>query len=251
VFWRPRIRADHGTRIGQSSNHSLTVTDSRLLVELESVAEAGLDHHLASTTNWHPHDYVPWSDGTDYGTVSGRDWASDQSRLSELARNGIALRDYLVVTRAVDPVELEQAGMRQVAAGYSPGRQGQGSVGPESMLDTLVYLTFQELATSTDENLHILLPPRGNAVKMEVRQHLDDVILPVLRHWRVFERDDFTGEGVSYATNSRSSSRACKPRRPSSRSPRRVTSRATPPRRKARLHPLRSTSDDQRLTINV
>jgi acyl-[acyl-carrier-protein] desaturase len=273
------------------------------LKELAPVAEAGLNLHLAAAKNWNPHDYVPWSDGRDFGTAGGQDWHPDQSRLSEVARiamitnlltednlpsyhraiaehfnlddawgawvnrwtleenrHGIALRDYLVVTRAVDPVELERARMLQVTAGFSPGQQGQGTVGSESMLDTLVYVTIQELATrvshrntgtacdepiahqllkrvSADENLHMIfyrgiasaaldIAPdrmmraicrilatfqmpgsaipnfRRNAVKIAVsgiydlRQHLDDVLLPVLRYWRIFERDDFTGEGL-------------------------------------------------------
>jgi acyl-[acyl-carrier-protein] desaturase len=29
----------------------------------------------------------------------------------------------------------------------------------------------------------------------DARQHLDDVVLPVLRKWRIFERTDFTAEG--------------------------------------------------------
>jgi acyl-[acyl-carrier-protein] desaturase len=175
-------------------------------------------------------------------------------------RHGIALRDYLVVTRAVDPYALEQARLEQVTAGFSPGQQGQGSIRPESMLDALVYVTFQELATrvshrntgracdepvadqllrrvAADENLHMIfyrgvaaaaldIAPdqamhsvcrilvnfqmpgfsipnfRRNAVKIAVggiydlRQHLDDVVLPVLRKWRIFERDDFTGDGL-------------------------------------------------------
>jgi acyl-[acyl-carrier-protein] desaturase len=43
---------------------------------------------------------------------------------------------------------------------------------------------------------------RRNAVKIAVggiydlRQHLDDVVMPVLRKWRIFERDDFRGEGA-------------------------------------------------------
>jgi acyl-[acyl-carrier-protein] desaturase len=42
---------------------------------------------------------------------------------------------------------------------------------------------------------------RRNAVKMAVggiydmRQHLDDVVMPVLRNWQIFERDDFNGNG--------------------------------------------------------
>lgn len=62
-------------------------------------------------------------------------------------RHGIALRDYLVVTRAVDPIALEQARIAQVTAGFSPGQQGQRAIRPESMLDALCYVTFQELAT--------------------------------------------------------------------------------------------------------
>ena len=175
-------------------------------------------------------------------------------------RHGIALRDYLVVTRAVDPIELERARMHQVAAGFSPGQQGQGSVCPDSFLDAVAYVTFQELATRVshrntgkacaepvadqllkriafDENLHMIfyrgltaaaleLSPnramqsicrilvnfqtpgltipnfRRKSVKIAVggihdlRQHLDDVVLPVLRNWRIFEREDLTGDGA-------------------------------------------------------
>jgi acyl-[acyl-carrier-protein] desaturase len=279
------------------------MTDLQLLRELEPVAEAGLNQHLASTRNWNPHDYVPWTEGSDFRALGGHDWSLDGSRLCEVARiamvtnlltednlpsyhraiaehfslddawgawvnrwtveesrHGIALRDYLVVTRSVDPNALEMARIGQVTAGFSPGQQGQGSVRPESMLDALVYVTFQELATrvshrntgracqepiadqllrrvSADENLHMIfyrgvgaaaldLAPdqamhsicrilknfqmpgfsipnfRRNAVKIAVggiydlRQHLDDVVLPVLRYWRIFERDDFTGAGA-------------------------------------------------------
>jgi acyl-[acyl-carrier-protein] desaturase len=155
---------------------------------------------------------------------------------------------------------LEQARIEQVTAGFSPGQQGQRAIRPESMLDTLCYVTFQELATrvshrntgracaepvagellkrvAADENLHMIfyrglgaaaldLAPgrtmsslcrilvnfqmpgfaipnfRRNAVKMAVggiydpRQHLDDVVMPVLRRWRIFERDDLGAEGA-------------------------------------------------------
>jgi acyl-[acyl-carrier-protein] desaturase len=43
---------------------------------------------------------------------------------------------------------------------------------------------------------------RRNAVTMAVggiydtRQHLNDVVMPVLRKWRIFERDDFSGQGA-------------------------------------------------------
>jgi acyl-[acyl-carrier-protein] desaturase len=278
-------------------------TDLEMIQQLEPVVEAGLNQHLASTKDWYPHDYVPWSDGGNFATLGGKDWDLRQSRLSELARvamitnlltednlpsyhraiaghfsldgawgtwvnrwtteenrHGIALRDYLVVTRAVDPVALEIARIQQVTAGFSPGQQGQRAIRPESMLDALSYVTFQELATrvshrntgkacaepiadellrrvAADENLHMIfyrrltaaaldISPdqtmasisrilanfqmpgfsianfRRNAVKIAVggiydlRQHLDEVVMPVLRNWRIFERDDFTGEGA-------------------------------------------------------
>jgi acyl-[acyl-carrier protein] desaturase len=280
-----------------------SLTDLELIHALEPIAEAGLNQHLASTKNWNPHDYVPWSDGSNYAFFGGLDWDTGQSRLSEVARvamvtnlltednlpsyhrsiaenfsiddawgawvnrwtveenrHGIALRDYLVVTRAVDPIALEQARIAQVTAGFSPGQQGQRAIRPESMLDALSYVTFQELATrvshrntgracaepiadellkrvAADENLHMIfyrsvaaaaldISPdeamvsiwrilvnfqmpgfaipnfRRNAVKIAVggiydlRQHLDDVVMPVLRKWRIFERDDFRGEGA-------------------------------------------------------
>jgi acyl-[acyl-carrier-protein] desaturase len=43
---------------------------------------------------------------------------------------------------------------------------------------------------------------RRNAVKIAIggiydpRQHLDDVVMPVLRKWRIFEREDFGAEGA-------------------------------------------------------
>jgi acyl-[acyl-carrier-protein] desaturase len=279
-----------------------SLTDLELIDQLEPIAEACLNQHLASTRSWNPHDYVPWSDGSNYDSLGGRAWAGEQSRLSAVARiamvtnlltednlpsyhrtiaeyftiddawgawvnrwtveenrHGIALRDYLVVTRAVDPIALEQARIGQVTAGFSPGQQGQRAIRPDSMLDALSYVTFQELATrvshrntgracdepiadqllkrvAADENLHMIfyrgvtaaaldLSPdqamtsiwrilvnfqmpgfaipnfRRNAVKMAVggiydlRQHLDDVVMPVLRKWQIFERDDFGPEG--------------------------------------------------------
>ena len=53
-----------------------TLTDLELIRELEPVAEAGMNQHLAATRNWNPHDYVPWSDGSDYGALGGHDWSS-------------------------------------------------------------------------------------------------------------------------------------------------------------------------------
>ncbi len=189
-------------------------------------------------------------------------WGSWVNRwTTEENRHGIALRDYLVVTRAIDPVELEKLRLEQVTRGFSPGQNGQGDLFAESLFDSVIYVTFQELATrvshrntgracnetiadqllarvSADENLHMIfyrdvseagleIAPnqamkslhrvlrnftmpgytvpefRRKAVIIAVggiydpRIHLDDVVMPVLKKWRIFEREDFTGEAAS------------------------------------------------------
>jgi acyl-[acyl-carrier-protein] desaturase len=58
---------------------------------------------------------------------------------AEEGRHGIALRDYLVVTRAVDPVRLEELRMAHMTAGYDSG--------DKTPLQALAYVSFQELAT--------------------------------------------------------------------------------------------------------
>jgi acyl-[acyl-carrier-protein] desaturase len=91
---------------------------------------------------------------------------------AEEGRHGIAIRDFLLTTRSVDPVQLEQLRMQHMSVGYTNGH-------PEDMLASLAYVSFQELATrvshrntgkiaddpvadqllarvATDENLHMV-----------------------------------------------------------------------------------------------
>ncbi len=180
---------------------------------------------------------------------------------AEENRHGIALRDYLVVTRAVDPVELEKLRIEVENRGFSPGQNHQGDFFADTLTDSIIYVTFQELATrvshrntgkacnetiadqllakvSADENLHMifyrnvseaafdispnrtmnalhkilrnfqmpgfLVPEfRRKAVMIAVggvydpRIHLHEVVIPVLTNWRIFDRDDFTGEAAA------------------------------------------------------
>ncbi|WP_111766194.1 acyl-ACP desaturase [Nakamurella deserti] len=154
----------------------------RLLLDLEPVVEENLNRHLKVTKDWMPHDYIPWSQGKDFAFLGGEDWRPEDSALDPVAktamivnlltednlpsyhriihqqfgqdgawgnwvgrwtaeegRHGIALRDYLVVTRGVDPVQLEDLRMAHMTAGYDREQQ--------SMLHTVVYVSFQELAT--------------------------------------------------------------------------------------------------------
>ncbi|MBI4261071.1 MAG: acyl-ACP desaturase [Actinobacteria bacterium] len=185
-----------------------------LLRELEPAVRAGLDRHLGAATEWFPHEYVPYEVGRSYvdepwevsdsglGPISrtalevnlltednlpyyhlaiwetfGRDgaWGEWVRRwTAEEGRHSIVLRDYLTVTRGVDPVALERGRMDQVSRGYYPAGEGGFLQGP---LDGIVYTTLQELATriahrntgaftgdpliqrltsriATDENLH-------------------------------------------------------------------------------------------------
>ncbi|NGX07937.1 acyl-ACP desaturase [Mycobacteroides franklinii] len=190
-----------------------------------------------------------------WGTWVNR-WTAEENR------HGIAIRDYLVVTRSVDPIELEKLRIAQMTSGFSPGQNRQNIPFSDSLFDSVVYVTFQELATrvshrntgkacaepiadellkriSTDENLHMIfyrnmvsagleIAPnqavqavhkvldnftmpgytipgfRRNAVAIatggvyDPQSHLEEVVLPVLRKWRIFERDDITGEGEWY-----------------------------------------------------
>jgi acyl-[acyl-carrier-protein] desaturase len=151
---------------------------TRITAELVPVVETLLERHLATTNEWFPHEYVPWgrgkySDGEpSWGddplldpaarvalTVNlltednlplyfaelirlGKDdaWGEWARRwTAEEGRHSIVIRDYLMVTRALDPVALERARMRQVTSGAVPAF--------DDVTDALVYTTLQELAT--------------------------------------------------------------------------------------------------------
>lgn len=75
-------------------------------------------------------------------SMFGRDsaWGEWSRRwTAEEGRHSIVLRDYLTVTRMIDPVALERARMAQVEKGEVPE--------PDHALDGIVYVTLQELAT--------------------------------------------------------------------------------------------------------
>ena len=65
--------------------------------------------------------------------VWARRWTAEEGRHS------IVIRDYLTVTRAIDPVQLERARMAQVECGEVPE--------PETPMDGFAYVALQELAT--------------------------------------------------------------------------------------------------------
>ena len=76
-------------------------------------------------------------------SLFGRDaaWGSWVHRwTAEEGRHGIAIRDYLLTSRAVDPTELERLRMDHMATGYE-------SAHSQDLVRSLAYVSFQELAT--------------------------------------------------------------------------------------------------------
>jgi len=83
----------------------------------------------------------PWGEWT-------RRWTAEE------ARHAAVIRDYLTVTRAIDPVELEEGRMVQMCGGQVPQ--------PPTAIDGLVYVTLQELATRiSHRNTGALLEDRA------------------------------------------------------------------------------------------
>ncbi|MEU9807874.1 acyl-ACP desaturase [Mycobacterium sp. NPDC050853] len=214
---------------------------------LDPVAQAALVVNLLTEDNLPSyHREIATRFGRDgaWGTWVGQ-WTAEEGRHS------IALRDYLVVTRGVDPSNLEAMRMAHTVAGYDSG--------DKTPLEALAYVSFQELATrishrntgrasgcpiadqllarvALDENLHMIfyrnlmsaafdiepdaamqaickeivgfvMPGMGmegfaqkaiaiaKAGIYDLRIHHDDVLQPILRFWRVFERSDIGPEG--------------------------------------------------------
>lgn len=222
---------------------------------LSKVAKAAMITGLLTEDNlpsYHREIAMNFTMDGPWGTWVNR-WTTEENRHS------IAVRDYLVVTRTVDPVELENLRVEQMTRGFSPGQNGQQEMPfAERLFDAVAYVTFQELATrishrntgiacgepiadalfqriSTDENLHMIFyrnlveagleiaPDRvlqsihqrivtftmpshtipgfkANAITIGIggiydpQLHLDHVLTPVLRTWRIFERADFSSE---------------------------------------------------------
>src|SRR3954462_2249270 len=105
--------------------------DSRL----DPTAKAAMIVNLLTEDNlpsYHREIATRFSRDGAWGQWVGR-WTAEEGR------HGIALRDYLVVTRGVEPVELENLRMLHMPAGYDSG--------DKTALQAVAYVSFQELAT--------------------------------------------------------------------------------------------------------
>lgn len=70
------------------------------------------------------------------------------------------------------------------------------NIAPNQMMQAIrdEVLSF-EMPGSNIENFQIHALQIANAGIYDLRRHLKEVVMPVLRKWRIFERDDFTGYG--------------------------------------------------------
>lgn len=222
--------------------------------QLSEVAKAAMITNLLTEDNlpsYHHQAAEYFSADGAWGTWVGR-WTAEE------ARHSIVIRDYLVVTRGVDPVALEQARMVHMTNGFRATPEEEARHKTDFLL-SIAYVSFQELATrvshrntgkvcndpvadrilsrvAADENLHMIfyrdmcgealdlapdqaleaigsvvenfrMPGQGmpnfrrNGMIMakhgiyDLRQHLEEVVMPVLRKWQIFDRTDFSPAG--------------------------------------------------------
>ena len=117
---------------GPLDGEAWTVDDSAM----SDVARSALIVNLLTEDNLPSYHH-------EIATLFGREaaWGDWVHRwTAEEGRHGIAIRDYLLTTRAVDPQQLERLRMQHMSTGYSNGH-------PDDMLASLAYVSFQELAT--------------------------------------------------------------------------------------------------------
>jgi acyl-[acyl-carrier-protein] desaturase len=187
------------------------ISNQDLLRELLPTVATALDRHQSAAVEWFPHDYVPYERGRNYveepwvpadsglpdvaktslevnlltednlpyyqlalwrtfgNDEAWGDWVRQWT--AEEGRHAIAIRDYLTVTRGLDPAVLDRGRMDMALRGWYPDF---AEIGP---VDGVVFTTIQELATrishrntgmitedpgaeklcariATDENLH-------------------------------------------------------------------------------------------------
>ena len=98
----------------------MTTMPTNLLRDLEPVVAQNLDRHLSMAQEWHPHDYVPWSQGRDFAFLGGEDWTPEQS---QLLRDGQG-RDVHQPAHRGQPAVATTARSRPASAATGPGARG-------------------------------------------------------------------------------------------------------------------------------
>jgi acyl-[acyl-carrier-protein] desaturase len=145
-----------GAPWSQSDSEICDVARSALIVNLLTEDNLPSYHHEIALIFGRDHAWGEWV----------HRWTAEEGR------HAMAMRDYMLVTRMVDPVALERFRMKHMSAGYESAHSGE-------LMGSLAYVSFQELATrvshrntgkftndpmcenllsriATDENLHMI-----------------------------------------------------------------------------------------------
>jgi len=165
--------------------------------EISDVARSALIVNLLTEDNLPSYHH-------EIALIFGRDaaWGEWVHRwTAEEGRHAIAMRDYMLVTRMVDPVALERFRMQHMSAGYESAHSGE-------LMASLAYVSFQELATrvshrntgkftndpmcerlltriAADENLHMIFYRNLMAAALEVSP--DQAMVAILDVVKNFE----------------------------------------------------------------
>jgi acyl-[acyl-carrier-protein] desaturase len=165
--------------------------------EISDVARSALIVNLLTEDNLPSYHH-------EIALIFGRDdaWGAWVNRwTAEEGRHAIAMRDYMLVTRMVDPVALERFRMEHMSAGYESAHSGQ-------LMSSLAYVSFQELATrvshrntgrftkdpmcerllsriAADENLHMIF--YRNLMNAALQISPDQAIVAILDVVKNFE----------------------------------------------------------------
>jgi acyl-[acyl-carrier-protein] desaturase len=131
--WQPHdyIPWDEGRNFAFLGGEDWSPEQSRL----DAVAKTAMVVNLLTEDNlpsYHREIATRFSRDGAWGQWIGQ-WTAEEGR------HGVALRDYLVVTRGVDPVKLEELRMIHMVHGYDSG--------DKTPLQAVAYVSFQELAT--------------------------------------------------------------------------------------------------------
>ena len=113
-----------GAPWSQSDSEICDVARSALIVNLLTEDNLPSYHHEIALIFGRDHAWGEWV----------HRWTAEEGR------HAMAMRDYMLVTRMVDPVALERFRMKHMSAGYESAHSGE-------LMGSLAYVSFQELAT--------------------------------------------------------------------------------------------------------
>ena len=177
-----------------------TDSETRLLHELAAPTERLYDRHLAAPRDWYPHEQIDWGAGEDFGVRawSPEDYPLDEATRSSIYvnlltednlpyytatllahapadhpltewnrrwtmeenRHSMVMRDWVHLSRCLDPTALEDGRRVQMSRGETPQ--------PATLSTLITYVTFQERATQIAHRNTSTRLPKEDAIGRRV-----------------------------------------------------------------------------------